>query len=345
LLCRTERLLAHDLKKKLSLFTNVPVECVITALDVQSIYEVPLKFESESLHEQILKLLHLPARERNMKAWEEMVGKIRNPKDTVRIGIVGKYVQLTDSYKSLGEALTHGGFPDSLEVEQIWIRAEDLEKGKGYDVMAACDGILIPGGFGERGIPGMLLAVQWARSNEVPFFGICLGMQCTVIEYARTVCGIDGADSSEFNPNIAELDAVIYKLRELEGIDQMGGTMRLGRYPCVLTEDSLAMKAYRQREVSERHRHRYEVNKRFADILTKHGLKITGLSPDGKYVEIVEIENSSWFLACQFHPEFKSRPLVPHPLFIDFIRAAYKYRQTRGAKQPLIEAEAVVGKT
>jgi CTP synthase len=343
LLCRTEKQLSPELKKKLSLFTNVSTDCVITALDVKTIYEVPLMFESEGLPEQIVKLLRLAKTESNLKPWKDMVFKIKNPKDTVRIGIIGKYVQYEDSYKSLIEALNHGGIPDALRVEQVWIKSEELEEGKGYDVLASCDGILIPGGFGIRGIKGMLLGVKYARVNQVPYFGICLGMQCAVIEYARNVCGIENADSSEFNKTIPESDAVIYKLRCLEGVEQMGGTMRLGRYPCVLSENSLAYEAYGKKEISERHRHRYEFNKKFAESLTKNGLKIVGTSPDGEYVEMIEIEESPWFLACQFHPEFKSKPLNPHPLFLNFVRASHQHKLHKKSKDyAALQADQVV---
>ncbi len=331
LLCRCDRSLAPELKKKIALFTNVTEDAVISAKDVGTVYEAPLYLSQEGIDEIIMKLLDLPYRKKNLKDWEELVYKIKNPKDEVIIGIVGKYVSYEDSYKSLNEALFHGGIANNLKVHLKWIEAENVKDGKLKEELRKVDGILVPGGFGIRGVEGMVEAIRIAREQKIPFFGICLGLQCTVIEFARNVCGLEGADSTEFNPDTPH--RVIYKLRDLLGVEEYGGTMRLGKYPCLLSPDSFAIKAYGQGEISERHRHRYEVNKEYLDTLRSKGLKITGLSPDGKFVEIVEVWNQHpWFLACQFHPEFKSKPLRPHPLFVDFIAASYQYKKVREEK-------------
>lgn len=331
LLCRSDMSLPLDLKKKIALFTNVSEDAVISAKDVDTIYEVPLYLSQEGIDEIIMKLLDLPYRKKNLKKWEELVHKIKNPKDDVTIGIVGKYVSYEDSYKSLNEALFHGGIANNLKVHLKWIEAENVKDGKLKEELEKVDGILVPGGFGIRGVEGMVEAIRIAREQHIPFFGICLGLQCTVIEFARNVCGLENADSTEFNPETPH--RVIYKLRDLLGVEDYGGTMRLGKYPCHLSPDSFAMKAFGKEEISERHRHRYEVNKEYLDTLSSKGLKITGLSPDGKFVEIVEVwDNHPWFLACQFHPEFKSKPLQPHPLFVDFIAASYKFKKNREKK-------------
>lgn len=328
LLCRSDRALTSDLKKKIALFTNVPEDAVISAKDVDTIYEAPLYLSQEGIDEIIMKLLDLPYRKKRLKDWEELVYQIRNPKDEVTIGIVGKYVSYEDSYKSLNEALFHGGIANHIKVHLKWIEAENVKDGKLKGELSEVDGILVPGGFGIRGVEGMVEAIRIAREEKIPFFGICLGLQCTVIEFARNVCGLEGADSTEFNPDTPH--KVIYKLRDLLGVEEYGGTMRLGKYPCILSPDSFAMKAYKQQEISERHRHRYEVNQEYLDTLKSNGLKVTGLSPDGKFVEMVEVwDQHPWFLACQFHPEFKSKPLNPHPLFVDFIAASYQYKKVR----------------
>ncbi|MBI4445122.1 MAG: CTP synthase [Acidobacteria bacterium] len=320
LLCRTDRLLSREIKNKIALFCNVEPEAVITAKDVQSIYEVPLVLSAEGLDEIIVKLLRLPENPPSHSAWQELVDGIHHPQHEVTIGMVGKYVEYEDSYKSLNEALLHGGLPKRIKVHLKWIESEGIAGEEWEEKLKHVDGILVPGGFGKRGIEGMLKAIQYARVQGVPFFGICLGMQCAVIEYARDVCFLESAHSSEFDP--ATPHRVIYKLRELLGIEEMGGTMRLGAYPCVLDEDSLAFQIYGQKEISERHRHRYEFNREYEKILTSYGLKISGNSPDKNFVEIVELPGHPWFLACQFHPEFKSKPLKPHPLFVSFVEAA-----------------------
>jgi len=337
LLCRTAHPLTHDIKAKIALFCSVPEEAVITARDVESIYEVPLMLAEEALDEQILRRLRLPSTPADLGSWRDLVFRIQNPADTVTIGVVGKYVELHDSYKSLGEALIHGGLAHNLRTEIAWIESEGLE-GEEHPAAAGLeglDGILVPGGFGKRGIPGMLEAIRHARENKIPFFGICLGMQCAVIEFARNVCGLAEADSTEFNPSTPH--RVIYKLRELLGVEELGGTMRLGAWTCKLQPESFAARAYGQTEISERHRHRYEFNREYEETLTAHGLRLTGATPDGTYVEIVEIPDHPWFLGCQFHPEFKSKPFDPHPLFKAFVGAshAHRKRHRRAAAEPV----------
>ena len=326
LLCRCDRPVPKDMKRKIGLFCNVPPDQVITAQDVRSIYEVPLALGREGLDAIILKLLDLPYRDKEIKDWEDLVEKIRNPQGEVTIGIVGKYVGYEDSYKSLNEALVHGGIVNDVRVNLQWIEAEEMENGRLENTLSQVDGILVPGGFGIRGVAGMVSAIRYARERMVPFFGICLGMQTATIEFARHVAGIADADSSEFNADTS--NRVIYKLRDLLGVEELGGTMRLGKYDCLLAPHSNASEAYGQRVISERHRHRYEFNKDYTAQLTAAGLKITGTTPDGKFVEIVEIEDHPWFLACQFHPEFKSKPLSPHPLFRKFIEASVNNRMS-----------------
>ena len=329
LLCRCDRPLPRELKRKIALFCNVPEDAVITAQDVQTIYEVPLMLGREALDAIILKSLDLPYKDKNMDSWEAMVRTSRDPSGgEVRIGMVGKYVKYEDSYKSLNEALAHGGIANDVRVSLEWIEAEEIENGDLEKRLLQMDGILVPGGFGIRGTGGMIEAIRVVREHQVPFFGICLGLQCAVLEFARNVCGIEDADSSEFNETASA--PVIYKLRDLLGVDEMGGTMRLGSYPCRITADSFASEAYGEAEIQERHRHRYEFNKEYADVLAEAGLRFTGMSPDHKFVEIVEVTDHPWFLACQFHPEFKSRPLAPHPLFKRFIRASVEHRKRRG---------------
>jgi CTP synthase len=327
LLCRTARLLTKDIKSKIALFCNVSEKDVITALDVRNIYEVPLVYHSEGLDEAIISHLSLPVREPELNRWEQMIESDRHPIDSVQIGIVGKYVEYEDSYKSLNEALYHGSLANQLRLEIRWVESEGLLDEMMEEQLGKYDGILVPGGFGKRGIDGMIRAAQYARTRKVPYFGICLGMECAVIEYARNVCGLQ-ADSSEFDP--AAPHRVFYMLRELLGTDIMGGNMRLGAYPCVLESDSLAFRIYGSKEISERHRHRYELNREYEKIICSYGMKFSGNSPDGNFVEIAELPEHPWFLGCQFHPEFKSRPLQPHPLFASFISAAYRHKLGRG---------------
>ena len=327
LLCRCDRPLPDDVKRKIALFCNVEPKQVISARDVETIYEVPLSFCQEGLDEILLDLLNLPHYPRSLTDWEELVSKVKNPQHQVRIGIVGKYVELPDAYKSLNEALLHGGIANDSAVELVYIDAEDIESGNWPREVFEVDGLLVPIGFGPRGTEGKIRAIRYAREHRVPFFGICLGMQCMVIEFARNVCGIEDATSSEFDPDTPH--AVIYKLRDLLGVEEMGGTMRLGAYPCVLTEETLAQRTYGEPEISERHRHRYEVNQKYLAQLQEGGLVVSGMSPDGKFVEMVELEDHPWYLGCQFHPEYKSKPTEPHPLFVSYISAALGEHERR----------------
>jgi CTP synthase len=327
LLCRSDRPLGHELKGKIALFCNLEEQAVIAARDVASIYEVPLNFADEGVDKLVLKLLHLTPKEADLSRWKTLVEHAYHPKDEVSIAIVGKYVEYEDSYKSLKEALTHGALGQTLKLSVTWIEAEGLETLDYEQQLENFDGILVPGGFGKRGIEGMLNAIRYAREQKIPYFGICLGMQTACIEYARNVCGLAHANSSEFDP--ATQHRVIYKLRELTGVEEMGGTMRLGAWDCIMQPDSLAAQAYQTTEISERHRHRYEFNREYEDLLTGAGLRITGTTPDGTYVEIVEVTDHPFFVACQFHPEFKSKPLEPHPLFSAFIEASFSARQRK----------------
>ncbi|MDH5406193.1 MAG: CTP synthase [Candidatus Aminicenantes bacterium] len=327
ILCRTDRFLPPEIKAKISLFCNVSEEAVITAKDVECLYEVPLIFRQEGLDKIVLKLLNLPYHYQDLKEWEELIGSIKNPADEITIAVVGKYVRFHDSYKSLIEALKQGGYPHNLKVNIEWIEAEDIEKGTALHRLNEVDGILVPGGFGKRGVLGMIETIRYARENKVPFFGICLGMQCSVIEFARNVCHLEGADSTEFAEQTPH--KVIHLLKDLEGVTDMGGTMRLGQYPCRLANPSFAYEAYQQEEVYERHRHRYELNREYEEVLANKGMRIVGESPDKRYVEIVEVADHPWFVGCQFHPEWKAKPLKPHPLYSNFIKASYSYRQRR----------------
>jgi CTP synthase len=342
LLCRTDRFLSKEIKSKIALFCNVEEEAVITAKDVASIYEVPLVFAREEVDTLALRYLHIDARERDLRPWEDLIHRVYNPKDEVTIGIVGKYVEYEDSYKSLKEALVHGALAHNLKLNVNWIEAEGLEtkdpEDRSYEAqLEDYDGILVPGGFGKRGIAGMLNGIRYAREKKVPYFGICLGMQTACIEYARNVCGLEDANSSEFDP--ATPHRVIYKLRELRGVEELGGTMRLGAWPCKIEPGTLAQKVYGQLEISERHRHRYEFNREYEGPLTAAGLRISGSTPDGTYVEMVEIPGHPYFLGCQFHPEFKSKPLEPHPMFRGFVGAAYQHGLQRRELKERAEVE------
>ena len=339
LLCRTDRFLSKEIKSKIALFCNVEEEAVITAKDVASIYEVPVVFSHEGVDTLALRYLHIEAKERDLRSWEELVHRVYNPKAEVTIGIVGKYVEYEDSYKSLKEALVHGALAHNLKLNLNWIEAEGLEAGDqaSEEQLADYDGILVPGGFGKRGIEGMLIAIRYAREKKVPYFGICLGMQTACIEFARNVCGLADANSSEFDP--ATPHRVIYKLRELRGVEELGGTMRLGAWTCKIEPGTLAHKIYGQPEISERHRHRYEFNREYEETLTAGGLRISGSTPDGTYVEIVELPDHPHFIGCQFHPEFKSKPLEPHPLFKTFVGAAYEHGLKRRAEKAAAEVE------
>ena len=340
LLCRSDRPLNHEIKGKIALFCNLEEQAVIGARDVDSIYEVPLSFAEEGVDALILKYLRLTPKEADLSRWKELIDHAYHPLGEVSIAIVGKYVEYEDSYKSLKEALTHGALRQSLRLRVTWIEAEGLETPDYAQQLEGFAGILVPGGFGKRGIQGMLNAIRYARENRVPYFGICLGMQTACIEYARNVCGLEHANSSEFDP--ATPHRVIYKLRELTGVEEMGGTMRLGAWECLMQPDSLAAQAYGETEISERHRHRYEFNREYEALLTGAGMRITGTTPDSTYVEIVEVPDHPFFLACQFHPEFKSKPLEPHPLFSAFIEAAYaSAKRLTQIEQPQENASAI----
>lgn len=340
LLCRSERPFGQEIKEKIAMFCDVDVEAVISACDVANVYEVPLVFAEQKVDEIILRQLGLEAAPRDLRRWANMLTRMRNPAGEVSIALVGKYVAYEDAYKSLKEALLHGGLAHNLKVNIEWIEAEELSWPDCIRRLQPYDGILVPGGFGKRGIEGMLNAIRYARQFRVPYFGICLGMQTMVIEFARNVCGLAEADSTEFNP--ATPHRVIYKLRELKGVDELGGTMRLGAYPCRLAEGSLAREAYGTSEISERHRHRYEFNREYEPILTAHGMRLSGQTPDGVYVEICELPDHPWFLGCQFHPEFKSKPLEPHPLFRAFIGAASRHKAAVLGAQTADPAAGVV---
>jgi len=348
LLCRSDRAVPREMRAKIALFCNVQENAVIAARDVASIYEVPINFAAEGVDALVLQLLRIDAPAPDLTRWQEVVRRAYHPADEVSIAIVGKYVEYEDSYKSLKEALVHGALAHNLKLKATWVEAEGLEThdepigdapgrpNRDYEAqLRGFDGILVPGGFGKRGIEGMLNAIRYARESGTPYFGICLGMQTACIEYARNVCGLAGANSGEFDP--ATPHRIIYKLRELTGVEEMGGTMRLGAWACRLEPGSLAARAYGTTEISERHRHRYEFNREYEPVLTGAGLRLTGTTPDATYVEIVEIPTHPFFLACQFHPEFKSKPLEPHPIFRDFIAASYKESQQRKKNSESIE--------
>jgi len=339
LLCRTEKQLSREIKAKIGLFCNVSPESVITARDVDNIYEIPLQLHDEGLDDRIVEVLNIWTRAPRLEHWENLVGRVRHPKDRVEIGIVGKYVDLRESYKSLHEALVHGGLANEVQVVLSYIDSERVEREGAEGLLGHLHGILVPGGFGVRGAEGKMQAIRYARENKVPYFGICFGMQLAVIEFARNVAGIAGATSEEFDPEA--LEPIIYLMREWYDYRQnaivhrdrasdKGGTMRLGAYPCVLKEGSVAAQAYSDREIMERHRHRFEFNNVYRERLSAAGLWISGTSPNGELVEIVELKDHPWFLGCQFHPEFKSRPMKPHPLFRDFIKACLEYKRSLG---------------
>jgi len=337
LVCRTEVPLEDSLKAKIALFCDVSPDAVITAIDVDDIYEVPLRLHEEGIDTKILELLNIWTGKPNIKPWQDLLQRSQTPKDTITIALTGKYVDLKESYKSLHESLVHGGLGNRVKVEPRYISAEDLEDtSKDPAVLfEGCHGILVPGGFGQRGVEGKMTAITYARENGIPFFGICLGMQLAVVEYARNVLGLKDAHSTEFDATTT--NPVIYLIKEWfdyrtkvmqvrDETSDMGGTLRLGAYPCILGEDTFARAAYGEEEISERHRHRYEFNNDYRAQLEEKGLVISGTSPDNNLVEIVEIAEHPWFLGCQFHPEFKSKPMNPHPLFRDFIAAAIKHK-------------------
>ena len=338
LLCRTEKNLTADIKAKIALFCNLEANCVITAQDVDSIYEIPLLFHEEGLDERVIEILNIWTRAPRLEIWQDLVDRLKHPTETVEIGIIGKYVNLRESYKSLHEALVHGGLAHRTQVNLHYIDSETVEREGPDALLQNLHGILVPGGFGYRGVEGKIQAIHYARTNQVPYFGICFGMQLAVIEFARNVAGLPGAQSEEFDAENPY--PVIYLMREWfdyrrqtivrrDRSSDKGGTMRLGAYPCVLKEGSLAAQAYKILSFHERHRHRYEFNNAFREQLSQQGFVISGTSPNGELVEIIELENHPWFLGCQFHPEFKSRPVQPHPLFQAYIHACIAYKRSQ----------------
>jgi CTP synthase len=334
LICRCDRPIEQGIKRKIALFSNVPADAVFTSQDVPTIYEVPIRLHGEGLDEKICEHLNIWSRAPALDGWQRIVDKVLHPTSKVQIGIVGKYVDLVESYKSLNEALIHGGIATDSKVELHYIDAEELERKDAATFLSEMDGILVPGGFGNRGTEGKIEAVRYARERGVPFFGICLGMQIAVIEFARNEAGLTGANSSEFDPKTAH--PVIDLMNDQRGISDLGGTMRLGAYPCAIEAGTLAHAAYAAREISERHRHRYEVNNAYREVLAGKGLVLSGLSPDGRLVEMVELGagfQHPYFLGCQFHPEFKSRPMTPHPLFRQFVQAALDYARGQARRR------------
>jgi CTP synthase len=332
LLCRADRELPKELKKKIALFCNVSERAVITAKDVSTIYEVPLVLHREGLDNIVVQMLGLPDGPQDLSAWERVVHTLRQPARRVTIAVVGKYLELRDAYKSLNEAITHGGIANECQVTITAVDAEKIERDGPKEHLHDVSGVLVPGGFGSRGIEGKIAAIAYAREELVPFFGICLGMQCAVIEFARHVCGLTGANSREFDPHTPH--PVIDLLPDQRGITDLGGTMRLGAYPCRLVKPSRASDAYDAQEISERHRHRYEVNNEYRERMERDGLLFSGFSPDGTLVEMIELPYHPWFVGGQFHPEFRSRPKRSHPLFREFIRAALAYQESvRGGRQ------------
>ncbi|HEX3010532.1 MAG TPA: CTP synthase [Syntrophomonadaceae bacterium] len=327
LVCRTEKDLSEDLKAKLALFCDVDREAVIQMKDAESIYEVPLMLAAEGLDREVIKRLNLNCREADLDEWKEMVNRVRRLDRKVTVGLVGKYVELPDAYLSIVESLNHAGFCFNCEVNIKWIYAEDIEKEGSDSWLADVDAILVPGGFGERGIEGKIATARYAREHKVPFLGICLGMQCAVIEFARNKCNLPKANSSEIDS--ATPYPVVHLMPDQENIENKGGTMRLGVYPCHLLPGTRARKAYGTDLINERHRHRYEINNEYREKLEQNGLKISGISPDGRLVEIIEMDNHPWFMACQFHPEYKSRPNRPHPLFLGLIENAIRYNTSK----------------
>jgi CTP synthase len=332
LICRTEHELTEEMRRKIALFCNVKMEAVIEARDAETIYEVPLVFHRQGLDRLVAEKLGLDVPEPNLTAWRAIVERVKQPgHGSVRIALVGKYTELVDSYKSINEALVHGGIANDVRVDIGWLSSEDLNGPEDATRLADYDGLLVPGGFGVRGVEGMVRAIQWARENDLPFFGICLGLQSAIIEFARNVCDLEGSHSREFAPECS--DPVVSLMDSQRQVTDMGGTMRLGAYPCQLATGSLAAEIYGEKEISERHRHRYEVNNAYRDVLSQHGMRLGGLSPDGMLVEIIELTGHPWYVATQFHPELKSRPGHPHPLFASFIEAAMRRRDGQRADE------------
>ena len=331
LICRSEQPLAVEIKRKIALFCNVDFGCVIESPDVKSIYEIPVRFFEQGLDREVCQRLRLDTREPDLQGWRSMTERILHPSKRVRIAVVGKYTDLRDAYKSVQEALTHGGIPNDAKVEIEWIASDQFtDQTATGRLLGGYDGLLIPGGFGERGIGGMVEAIRWARENDLPFFGICLGLQVAIIEFARNVCRLPDTNSTEFEPNCET--PVISLMRSQRDVSDLGGTMRLGAYAARLRPGSRAAQAYGSTEISERHRHRWEVSNAYRDVLAEFGLRLSGQSPDGGLVEVIELPDHAWFIGCQFHPELKSRPTRPHPLFAGFIAAALRRRETAPAR-------------
>jgi CTP synthase len=328
LLCRTDRYLSQDIKAKIALFCNISPDAVITAKDVESIYEVPMVFHKEGLDEKIMEILKMWTRAPVLEEWERVLERIHHPRHVATVAIVGKYVHLTESYKSLSEALVHGGIANDCRLDLRYVDSEQLEAEGWEALLEDADAVLVPGGFGKRGVEGKMRAIQHAREREIPYFGICLGMQLAVVEFARNVCGLKGANSTEFDAESPH--PVIDLMPDQRDVHEKGGTMRLGAYPCRIAEGTLAYRIYGEIDISERHRHRYELNNKYRETLESRGMRIAGSSPDERLVEMVELVDRPWFLGCQFHPEFKSRPKAPHPLFRSFIEAALVYRASKG---------------
>lgn len=326
LICRTERRLSKEMKEKIALFCNVESQSVIEGRDVETIYEIPLMFEKEGLDSIVIEKLNLKCGKSDLRQWSRAVNRIKNPSDHVTIGVVGKYTDLKDAYKSINESFIHAGAENDVAVELKWIRAEDLDGTNLDEYLGDISGLLIPGGFGERGVEGKIKAIGYVREHGVPFFGICLGLQCAIIEFARNVCGMKGANSTEFRKTKYN---VIDLMIDQRGVKNLGGTMRLGAYPCIVQKKTKAHQAYKKELIYERHRHRYEVNNKFRKKLSESGMVFSGLSPDNSLVEIIELPSHPWFVAGQFHPELKSRLLSPHPLFRDFVKAAVKYQEEK----------------
>ncbi|MFP6685516.1 MAG: CTP synthase, partial [Polyangiaceae bacterium] len=333
LLCRSQRGLSRALKEKISLFSNVPVDKVIAAIDVSCIYEVPLWLHQENLDEALVDMLNIWSRQPDLSAWQQIVSRFKDPPDGhVRIAVVGKYVHLRDSYKSLHEALVHGGLENNVKTELVYVDSEDIDRSSAEEKLKDVDGVLVPGGFGDRGSEGKIEAIRYAREQRVPFFGICLGLQLAVVEFARNVCGLKAANSREFDK---DGDCTVIDLMpDQHGVVDKGGTMRLGAYPCTIKPDTIASRVYQKAEISERHRHRFEVSNDYRDQLVESGLVLAGLSPDKRLVEMIELSDHPYFVACQFHPEFKSRPTDAHPLFSHFVNAAIAHRDARSKDDP-----------
>ena len=326
LICRTERRLSREMREKIALFCNVEAQSVIEGRDVETIYEIPLMFEKEGLDKIVIEKLNLKCGKADLRHWSRTVNRIKNPGEHVTIGVVGKYTDLKDAYKSINESFIHAGADNNVAVELKWIRAEDLDATNLDEYLGEVSGLLVPGGFGERGVEGKIKAIGYVREHQIPFFGICLGLQCAVIEYARNVCGMKGANSTEFRKTKYN---VIDLMIDQRGVKNLGGTMRLGAYPCIVQKKTKAHQAYKKELIYERHRHRYEVNNKFRKKLSEHGLIFSGVSPDNSLVEIIELPTHPWFVAGQFHPELKSRLLNPHPLFRDFVKAAVLYQEKK----------------